>query len=112
MLQNLSIALQVTVIGMGLVFAAILLLWGMIGLLVRVTDDRAPAPTAEHPVSRDRERQIKRRAAAAAVATALAQQAGAHASGLSLALSQPISPWQAVLRSRQMERVERRGRTR
>ena len=69
MLENLNIALQITVIGMGLVFGSIVLLWGGIALLVRLTREKMPvqslpAPAvavAEQPVS---VRALKRRAAA------------------------------------------------
>ena len=85
-------ALWITLIGMGLVFIAILLLWGMMALLVRLTADRASAdkePAVEEaaaaPVTETEpetdavsdaaaERDRKRRAAAAAVAVALSLQ--------------------------------------
>jgi hypothetical protein len=47
MFENLGVALQITVVGMGLVFAAILVLWGLIALLVRATATvAAPEPEA------------------------------------------------------------------
>jgi len=114
MFENLGVALQITVVGMGLVFAAILVLWGLIALLVRATATvAAPEPEAAllptvspPPLSLQR-----RRAAAIAVALALAQRAQPKTKISPLA-SQPIHPWQAVLRSGQMERWERRGRLR
>ncbi len=113
MFENLGVALQITVVGMGLVFAAILVLWGLIALLVRVTatvaapePEAAPLTTVSPPLSLQR-----RRAAAIAVALALAQRAQPKTK-ISPLTSQPIHPWQAVLRSGQMERWERRGRLR
>ncbi len=73
-------ALLITGIGMGLVFVAILLLWGLMALLVKLTAD----PKKENESEKDQERiavievpqaaesAIKVLAAAAAVATALA----------------------------------------
>lgn len=71
-------ALWITLIGMGLVFVAILLLWGLMVLLVRVTAERTPVapPAADLPVEAAPEAgatpDLRRRAAAAAVAAALA----------------------------------------
>lgn len=114
MLESLGVALQITVIGMGLVFAAIVVLWGLIALLAKATagmaapePEAAPLPSVSPaPLS-----VLRRRAAAIAVALALAQQAQPKAKISPLA-SQPIHPWQAVLRSGQMERWERRGHSR
>ena len=114
MLESLSVALQITAIGMGLVFGSIILLWGGMALLVRVTRDKTPArpvavspePPAEQPgVARER----KRRAAAVAVAVAIAQRSAQPGRHFIPQSGQTISPWQAVLRARQ---IEPRGRTR
>lgn len=114
MMSNLEKSLLMTLIGMGLVFVGILLLWGLMALMVRVlperraksgeddnpqddpadeiasTEDPAPVPDAG----------LRRRAAAAAVAVALAM----HRTGA--ALVQPpvhqVSSWQAVLRANQL----------
>lgn len=79
-------ALLITALGMGMVFVAILLLWGLMELIVRLLPERAaPAPAAvtvveaagEVEASRARaaaleaERENLRRAAAAAVAVAI-----------------------------------------
>jgi Na+-transporting methylmalonyl-CoA/oxaloacetate decarboxylase gamma subunit len=78
-LELLPKALMITVLGMGLVFAAIVLLWGLMALLVKLTAD----PEEENESEKNRERiavievpqaaesAIKVLAAAAAVATAL-----------------------------------------
>lgn len=108
MLENLGIALQITVIGMGLVFSAILLLWGILTVLVRLTADSSPVKsrTSETPVS---DRDLKQRAAALAVAVALEQKTAKKTVPFALPRMQPISHWQAALRSRQ---IEQRGRLR
>jgi Na+-transporting methylmalonyl-CoA/oxaloacetate decarboxylase gamma subunit len=108
MLENLGVALQITVLGMGLVFGAILLLWGSITLLVRLTTDKPLAKT-EHSPGISTNLELKRRAAAVAVAVALEQAARESAPIFPLPRMQPISHWQAALRSRQMEQ---RGRPR
>ncbi len=113
-------ALWITLIGMGLVFAAILLLWGLMALLVRVAaepaeaqEEQAPsgepptgeAPSGTSPVG-EAERSTavpgemarKRRAAAAAVAVTLALRRYRRADGA----AQPagsVSAWQAVHRA-------------
>jgi Na+-transporting methylmalonyl-CoA/oxaloacetate decarboxylase gamma subunit len=97
MAENVTIALQITVIGMGLVFASILLLWGIMALLVRLTADREPAEPVTTGVPADLT-DLRAQAAAAAVATALPQ------SPAPLTIPQPelISPWQSVMRGRQL----------
>ncbi len=115
--MDLTNALWITLIGMGLVFFAILLLWGLMALLVRVTADREPVeetPPAEAAISTpeidsqpashlDR----KRKAAAAAVAAALAVASAAGGSTHTAVSrdTQPsgtLSAWQAVNRARQI----------
>lgn len=112
--MNLTNALWITLIGMSLVFAAILLLWGLMALLVRVTaerdaDEEVVEETAIPGLGSDAipdaalllER--KRRAAAAAVSMALVQESSRKARQ---AKAEPpagtISAWQAVNRARQI----------
>lgn len=101
-------ALWITLIGMGLVFVAILLLWGLMALLVKLTEDREKPEAAEIPAAIEIEpaadatsdKDRKRKAAAAAVAIAMALQpknGRAHAGS-----AQPagvVSAWQAVHRA-------------
>jgi Na+-transporting methylmalonyl-CoA/oxaloacetate decarboxylase gamma subunit len=103
---NLGLSLLITMIGMGLVFAFILLYWGLMVLLVRLTRDRArEGSPAEAEEARPETDDLRRQAAAAAVAVALArarQQAhrpGRAEDGVAL------SPWQAAHR-----RAQPRGR--
>ena len=96
MSENLLIALQITVIGMGLVFGVILVLWGVMALLVRLTPDRAEPVTA---APKEDLTDLKRRAAIAAVSVALArEQIALHE------FPEPptaiVTAWQAVQRSR------------
>ena len=103
--ENMSNALIITLIGMGLVFAAILLLWGLMVLMVRLFQDK---PQSEEVQTEGEEttaiaeiaetaNDLKLRAAAAAVAVAFALQ---HTS--TALFSQPditTSAWQTALRS-------------
>jgi Na+-transporting methylmalonyl-CoA/oxaloacetate decarboxylase gamma subunit len=118
MTESLSLALQISLIGMGLVFGAILLLWGIMTLLIRVTAERAieqePAEPAE-PVrahegaieEAEPERKATRLSAAAvAVAAALALESEA-ARPASRAPRRPptaaVSAWQTVMRGNQIK---------
>ncbi len=111
--------LLITAIGMGLVFAVIIFLWGLMALLVRLTSKKAdlpeetPAPekTDEPLVPQMQlvERQRRAAAAAAAVAMALAARSAAGSPSIPADLSGGLSPWQSVNRSRQLQNKIRRG---
>jgi hypothetical protein len=104
MSDPMMIALQITVVGMGLVFGAILLLWLVMALLVRLTAGRSlQGDTAEI------ERERRQRAAAAAVAAALSEQGGARPRLFPLPPTALVSAWQAVSRANHLRRG---GRTR
>jgi Na+-transporting methylmalonyl-CoA/oxaloacetate decarboxylase gamma subunit len=101
MAENLADSLEITLIGMSLVFAAILLLWGVMSLLVRLTAEEEK--TSEEPVASPDEMEIKRRAAVAAVMVALAREMDTqqpHA--FPLPPTAMVSAWQSVQRSRQL----------
>jgi Na+-transporting methylmalonyl-CoA/oxaloacetate decarboxylase gamma subunit len=104
MSTEMTIALQITLIGMGLVFGAILLLWALMAVLVRVAAEPIPETcgVTDNPAGLER----KRRAALAAIAVALAQQRfGAPVTPGSTALptTAHVSAWQAVTRSQQLK---------
>jgi len=90
-------ALLIAVIGMGLVFSAILLLWGMMALLVRLSKD--PNLGKTNPAEQTTDLDLKRQAAAVAVVTALAQQASFEPREFPLPPTALVSAWQAVMRS-------------
>lgn len=96
----MNYALLITAIGMGLVFAAILLLWGLMALLVRVTTREV---SAEQPLPFEPETaantDLKHRAAAAAVAVALSEAAQPTVHAFPLPPTALVSAWQAVMRS-------------
>ena len=108
-------ALLITVIGMGLVFIAMLALWGLMVLSVRLTaryaEDESEGEAAEkivslheEPAESDAGLARKRQAAAAAVAFALAQTETV-ADGEIMVVAAPhrqANAWQAVLRASQL----------
>lgn len=110
-------ALWITLLGMGLVFLAILLLWGLMVLLVRLTREPkkaqpAPLPGNDIPVAEETPAQAqlierKRRAAAAAVAAALAVNNSKRSATVNLPMTgkpapASVSAWQAVHRASQI----------
>lgn len=107
-MSNMLLALEITALGMGLVFAAILLLWWMIHALTSITAEKGSssqkaaqpqdATTALAPV----EAELKARAAAVAVTIALADQQSSAAHPLSMPPTALVSAWQIGMRTRQM----------
>lgn len=107
-MNDLVLALQITALAMGLVFGAIILLWGMMNLLTSITvrKDTPASPGADVPGpcqdTPGMENELEAQAAAAAVAVALAEQqlSGTHP------LPEPptaiVSAWQLGMRTRQM----------
>jgi Na+-transporting methylmalonyl-CoA/oxaloacetate decarboxylase gamma subunit len=113
---NLINALLVTAIGMGLVFASIVLLWGMMAALVRIASNQPKETDADsiaagattnilvNPLDR------KKKAAAIAVSIALAQQADQdEPHEFPLPPTPLVSAWQAVMRTKMLSK---RGTTR
>lgn len=101
-MSNLAISLWITLIGVLLIFAAILILWGLMELLVRVTSpknntkaveiaEEEMQDTLQFSAVSDR----KRLAAAAAVAAALAFQRSS-ASLSAPPKSSELSAWQVA----------------
>ncbi len=106
MLENLTLSLQITLLGMGLVFGLIILLWGLMNALTALTRERpAPTPRSETtapPPDSATSAEDKARAAAVAVAVALASQALSTAHPLSQPPTAIVSAWQLGMRTRQM----------
>ncbi len=100
-MTDFLLSLQITALGMGLVFGAILLLWLMMVLLTLFTADKKPATDSPgpDPVS---ESGFKAQAAALAVAIALAEQGQSSAHPLPEPPTALISAWQLGMRTRQM----------
>lgn len=96
-MDDLLLVLEITGVGMTLVFGAIIVLWWVMRVLMRVTAEVAAIEQRAHADERER----KRRAAVAAVAVALArdaQQAAPHE--FPLPPTAIVSAWQAVQRGR------------
>ena len=101
MTPNLLLALQITAIGMGLVFAAIILLWLMIILLTKLTANRDFASDSAKAASAG-ELETLARAAAIGVAIAMAEQQISAAHPLAQPPTAIVSAWQLGMRTRQM----------
>lgn len=114
-------ALEITAVGMGLVFAAILLLWFVMAALVRLAadpvEDRSgdDVEAAIEPAAKRAGLDIgiverKRRAAVLAVAVALAHQpSNENIHEFPLPPTPLVSAWQAIMRTRMLNK---RGPTR
>jgi Na+-transporting methylmalonyl-CoA/oxaloacetate decarboxylase gamma subunit len=105
-MNNMLIALQITALGMGLVFGAIILLWWMMNLLTFLTAEKEASPStgASHSVDTvpvmDNDMQAQAAAVAVAIALAELPQSTAH-----LFQEPPttiVSAWQLGMRTRQM----------
>ncbi len=103
MAQNLILALQITLAGMGLVFGAIILLWGVMALLMRLTQERETV-AAEGPGAAEAELALKQQAAAAAVAAAFAEEADGGPHVFPLPPTAIVSPWQGVMRTKMLNK--------
>lgn len=107
MTENLLNSLMITLIGMGITFLAIILLWWMMAALTAIPDkpEDSSGPQPAPAIESD----LKAQAAAAAVAMALAEQEISSARSLPLPPTAIVSAWQLGTRSRQMyEKGKRR----
>jgi len=108
MTNDFLLALQITVLGMGLVFAAIILLWWMMNLLTFITADKNASTTLSATASDSAEpapvmdSDVKAQAVAVAVAMALAEQQTSLAHPLSDPPTAIVSAWQLGTRTRQL----------
>ena len=111
-MSDLLLALQITALGMGLVFGAILLLWLMMVLLTLFTadkktmpDEASASPTgtmSDSPVPASvPETGFKLQVAALAVAIALAEQGQSAAHPLPDPPTAIVSAWQLGMRTSQ-----------
>jgi len=112
-MSNIVIALQITALGMGLVFAAIILLWWMMALLTRVMAEKESLPEVDSEISLTPDPspagrgELAAQAAAVAVALALAEQQVSHAHPLSTPPTAIVSAWQLGMRTRQLSQKGR-----
>ena len=96
MTTQISLALEITLIGMGLVFAAIFLLWIIMAILVRLTADKGDQESQE--------KILKHKAAVAAISVALARQVGTSPREFPLPPTALVSAWQAVMRTKMLNK--------
>jgi Na+-transporting methylmalonyl-CoA/oxaloacetate decarboxylase gamma subunit len=108
-MSNTILALEITALGMGLVFAAIILLWWVMALLTWITADREkaisnqPNPQAVNPpLVVDYDCTIKAKVAAVTVAIALAEQKTCAVHPLCDPPASIVSAWQLGTRTRQL----------
>ena len=105
-MSDLLLSLQITALGMGIVFGVILLILLMMILLTLFTADKGPSigpsanPASESPVSVSRE-DFRLKAAALAVAIALAEQGQSTAHPLPEPPTAIVSAWQLGMRTSQ-----------
>ena len=99
-MNNLLLSLEITALGMGLVFAAIILLWWMMAALTSMMSEKADQDSADSTPLTSRD--SKAQAAAIAVAIALAEQKISHAHPLTTPPTAIISAWQLGMRTRQL----------
>ncbi len=99
-------ALQITALGMGIVFAAIILLSWVMSLLTLITADRRASSTlsAADSAKSDSvmEDNVKAQAAAVAVAIAFAEQQACRAHPLDEPPTAIVSAWQLGMRTNQL----------
>ena len=106
-MTDILLSLQITALGMSLVFGAILLLWLMMVVLTALTADKE-SPVEESPASDSPEvgptpqADSKLQVALLAVAMAIAEQESSSARVLTEAPTAVISAWQLGMRTRQM----------
>jgi Na+-transporting methylmalonyl-CoA/oxaloacetate decarboxylase gamma subunit len=113
-MNDLTQSLEITALGMGLVFGAILLLWLMMILLTTFTadknspdDETAPDSAEVNPAP---QAGYKAQAAALAVALALAEQGQSTARPLSQPPTALVSAWQLGMRTSQRSQKGSLGR--
>jgi Na+-transporting methylmalonyl-CoA/oxaloacetate decarboxylase gamma subunit len=105
--SDLANALFITLAGMGLVFATILLFWGVMSLLMRLAGRGQAEPAAEAgaaPAAEAAGLELERRAALAAVAVAMALQAEDQPRPFPLPPPVLVNTWQSVMRARILAR--------
>ena len=118
MSQEMAVAVAIAIVGMGLVFAAILVIWLFISLLMRWSaktegksdqTEAAPGTAADRtPPEAGAEAALRQQAALAAVAVALAlHETESRPQPFPVPPTALVSTWQAVRRAHQFG--QRRG---
>jgi Na+-transporting methylmalonyl-CoA/oxaloacetate decarboxylase gamma subunit len=108
-MSDISLSLQITAIGMGIVFGAILILWLTMIFLTALTADTeasSDSPKADSVQETD----LLSQAAAVGVAMAIAEQQLSSAHPLNDPPTAIVSAWQLGMRTRQMTQKGERHR--
>ena len=100
MSENLILALQITVLGMGLVFLGIIIIWGVMLALTASTSTKAE--TSQTSADSQELHDLRAKAAAIAVASVLAEQKQAGVSRFPIPHTALVSAWQLTMRTRQL----------
>lgn len=102
-MNDITLSLQITALGMGLVFGAIILLWVMMIVLTAATAEKEKPAEDESDTDAGIASQtgFKAQAAAIAVALALAEQGQSTARPLSAPPTALVSAWQLGMRTSQ-----------
>jgi Na+-transporting methylmalonyl-CoA/oxaloacetate decarboxylase gamma subunit len=107
-MNEITLALQITTIGMGLVFGAILVLWLMMILLTALTADKDASDSTR--AGTVRETDLLAQAAAVGVALAIAEQQLSSAHPLKDPPTAIVSAWQLGMRTRNLTQKGERHR--
>lgn len=102
MANDIILSLQITAVGMGLVFGAIIVLWGLMSLMTSLIKEKDSGEESTPEAAPTVDNGLKARAAAAAVVLAIAEQQVSTAHPLPLPPTSLVSAWQLGLRSRQL----------
>jgi len=118
-MSEIQQGLLIAAIGMGLVFAVIVFLWGLMALMMRLTSGKkvetgelAPPDETDEPLVPEMQvAEGQRRAIAAAVVIELAIAASRTSGRKQDVLDRAggLSPWQSIHRARQLEQKNTRG---
>ncbi len=98
-------SLQITALGMGIVFAAIILLWWLMSLLTTITADKEASTSlgaTSSEAAKTDSTSDDAKAAAVAVAIAFAEQQTSLARPLTEPPAAIVSAWQLGMRTRQL----------
>ena len=101
MSENLILALQITILGMALVFLGIIIIW-LIIIAITASTSRKPERVEEKDVDSEGQHEIRAKAVSIAVAAILAQQRQAGVSRFPVPPTALVSARQLIMRTRQL----------
>ncbi|GAB4482504.1 MAG: hypothetical protein Kow0088_25450 [Anaerolineales bacterium] len=99
-MSNLNLVIQITILGMFLIFTAMVLLWTVLSLMVFVLAKINSSPSEKKESFEELDEEfLRQQAVAVAVSTALHQRISSTQGRFPLPPTAIVSAWQAVLRS-------------